>query len=358
MPPQGTRRALVSGATGLVGGEIAATLAERGHKVWGLILAENKGHAAQRLRKRLSLNTHNPNSRISPLCGNICESLCGIAEQDLGALRKECDIIIHAAGETSFNNTQECTKTNVNGAKEIIGLARSFERLVRIFFISTASVCCGPPHSILSEDADPVGYENGYTISKREAERLMLDSGLDVIILRPTIVLSHGIADRGFARSILWVIPAMIELGIVPAPPNARLDIVPVGYVGDAVERLIRRESLRHNRYHISAGPRASVTCSDLREAACETYPKAVKTRFLDPERAEEVVGNNGLRRALLKAIGYYQPFIAADVVYSNDRLARELGEEMPVCPKATDYLKDLMAQFSVAEALDESRRP
>jgi nucleoside-diphosphate-sugar epimerase len=352
------RKILVTGATGFIGGEIAARTSECGHTVWALIRANNDTHAAERLRQRFARSGRNGIENVTPVCGDISKPFCGVSDADLARLRRECDLIIHAAGETSFKNAKECNETNVNGASEIIQLAKTWPTSPRIFFISTASVCCGPAHADIAENAEPTGYANGYTLSKRHAEWVMLESGLDVTILRPSIVLSRGIQDRPFARSILWVIPAIIQLVEVAVDGSARVDLVPVDYVAAAVERLANKDSLQYRRYHLSAGPQASTTCCEVREVARRVYPDASRVRFRGDAAVRESACSNGGRRALLRAVEYYKPFINADVTYLNDRLAQELGEETPVCPNATEYLAELIAQIGVEEALDESLRP
>ena len=349
---------MVTGATGLIGAEVAARLADCGHKVWALIRANDAAHAAERLRQRFARSDREVSENITPVCGDISKPLCGLAESDLRGVQHECDTIVHAAGETSFKNAKECDATNVHGAKEIIHLAKTWQNPLRLFYMSTASVCCGPEHADVREDAEPSGYTNGYTLSKRRAEGLMRESGLNAVILRPTIVLSRGIQDRQFARYILWVVLAIIQLANVPIDGDARLDFVPVDYVSDSVERLVGKDSLRHRCYHISAGPKASVTCSEIREVVSRVYPDAQKVRFLGPAMKRPSGGKNGAWRALQKAVAYYAPFANSDITYLNDRLAAELGKHMPVCPKATEYLAELVSQFGVDEALAESLRP
>jgi thioester reductase-like protein len=323
-----------------------------------LIRANDAAHAAERLRQRFARSGREVSENITPVCGDISKPFCGLAESDLRGVQRECDTIVHAAGETSFKNAKECSETNVHGAREVIQLAGTWRNPLRVFYMSTASVCCSPAHADLSEDTAPAGYANGYTLSKRQAERLMIESGLDAVILRPTIVLSRGIQDRHFARSILWIVPAVIQLADVPIDGNGRLDVAPVDYVATAVERLVSKNALRHRCYHLSAGPMASVTCVEIRGASRRVYPDAAKVRFFGPVMKRAAEGKNGAWRALQRAVAYYAPFANADITYRNDRLAEELGEEMPVCPKATEYLAELVSQFGVDEALAESLRP
>ena len=66
----------------------------------------------------------------------------------------------------------------------------------RIVFVSTASVTTAPERTAITEEAPYAGHANTYSRSKREAEQLLMASGLDPVIVRPSIVLSRGIHDR------------------------------------------------------------------------------------------------------------------------------------------------------------------
>jgi nucleoside-diphosphate-sugar epimerase len=211
----------------------------------------------------------------------------------------------------------------------------------------------------LTEDAPFAGHENGYTRSKRQAEGVFLESGLDAVIVRPSIVLSRGIRDRSFARNILWVIPAIIEVGEAAVNRRAHLDIVSVQYVAEALRRLIDKPSLSCRCYNISAGRRASVTIEDFHRSISESNPKAKKVKFIgSDQKAPKRPLKKAAHRRLAAAIAYYLPFMNADVMYSNACLLNELGDWTPDCPPATLYIHELMTQIIDAEAMAEARNP
>ncbi|HZF38709.1 MAG TPA: SDR family oxidoreductase, partial [Blastocatellia bacterium] len=271
------------------------------------------------------------------------------------------DTIVHCAGETSFKDGARCWNTNVGAAQRLIEFVRKMSRRPKVFFVSTASVCLDPKHSEVAEDAGFNGYENGYTKSKRHAERLIAESGLDVVVVRPSIVLSRGVRSRRMARSILWVIPVMRSLGEVPIDPDARVDMVPVDYTAEVVGRLVNKDSLRYRNYHISAGGAAAPTCSEIIETVRQDDCSYRRIRLAGP--ASSVGGSRTAvdwrsGRALMAALNYYAPFLNAGVVYSNRRASEELGPEMPQCPKATRYINELMRRFSPEEAVAESVNP
>ncbi len=347
---------LVTGGTGLIGGEVISTLLSRGWRVRAVARAAGAIEARKRIVERLAHS--NAQGAAGPalecLAGTVTSSDFGLRADSLEGL----SAILHCAGETAFNEDGKCWNTNVGAAERLIELARRLRRPPRIYFVSTASVCMNPRHSEIPEDTPFGGYENGYTRSKRRAEELLLDSGLDVVILRPTIVFSRGVEDRRMARAMLWVIPALIELGEAPVEPHYRIDIVPVDYTADVIERFLHIPNPKHRRYHISAGRRSSVTCEEFQEAAALVDPRAREITMGLSEDAENGKAQNQLRRRLRESISHYVPFMSADIVYSSERLQAELGPGLGDCQKVTQYLHGLLGQFDHQEGIEESARP
>lgn len=346
---------LVTGGTGLIGGEVLSTLLRRGWSVKAIARGSGDRDASRRIHERLAKSragSWHP-EQLTCLAGSVTEPGLGLPATALDRV----SAILHCAGETSFNDDQACWRTNVGAAERLIELGRVLKNPPRIYFMSTASVCMRPTGSVLAEGTPFGGFANGYTRSKRQAEGLLEESGLDVVILRPSIVFSRGVEDRKMARAMLWVIPAIVELGSAPMNSGSRLDIAPVDYVAHAVELLLRRPALAHRLYHVSAGEGSSVTCGEMKEAITGMYPRAAAVRLAASPRKRKG-GASSLQRRLEEAISYYIPFMGADIVYSNRRLAEELGPELGPCPRVTEYLASLLGQVEFQEGLEESARP
>jgi nucleoside-diphosphate-sugar epimerase len=353
---QDARPVLVTGGTGLIGGESIATLLERGWNVRAVARGSDAAEAERRIRERLARSGRREpwDGRLSCHAGSVTATDFGLRPAAFDGLRA----ILHCAGETAFNEDEKCWATNVGAAERLVELARSLKNPPRIYFVSTASVCMGPRHSEISEDTPFGGYENGYTRSKRKAEVVLLESGLDVVILRPTIVFSRGVQDRKMARAMLWVIPALMELGEAPVEPGDRIDIIPVDFAADAIERFLRIPKPRHRRYHVSAGRAGSATCAEFQETVAEVDPRAKQIAMGAREGRSPKRAQDQLRRRLEEAISHYVPFMSADVVYSCDRLRAEVGPELGPCPKVTEYVDGLLGQFEYQEGIEESARP
>jgi nucleoside-diphosphate-sugar epimerase len=351
-----SRAVLVTGGTGLIGGEVISTLLRRGWGVRATARGDNDKSAEKRILERLGRSSQEglPTERLRCLAGSVTAADFGLRAESFEGL----SAILHCAGETAFNEDEKCWKTNVGAAERLVDIGRRLRNPPRIYFVSTASVVMDPRHTEITEDLPFGGYDNGYTRSKREAERVLTSSGLDVVILRPTIVFSRGVEDRKMARAMLWVIPALIELGSAPVDPDSRIDIIPVDYAADAIERLLHVQNPRYRCYHISAGSRSSVTCTEFQEAVSRVDPRASEITLSAQPRTRPGRAKDLLKRRLEESISYYVPFMSADIVYSSDRLQAEIGRGLGYSPKVSQYVHTLLGQFEYQEGIEESARP
>ncbi|HVR84430.1 MAG TPA: SDR family oxidoreductase [Planctomycetota bacterium] len=351
-----SRTVLVTGGTGLIGGEVISTLLTRGWTVRATARGDSDEAAEKRILDRLSRSGQRGSDprRLRCLSGSVTAPNLGLKTDAFD----DVSVLLHCAGETAFNEDERCWKTNVGAAERLVELGRRLSKPPRIIFVSTASVLMSPRHAEITEDMPFGGYDNGYTRSKRKAEEILLASGLEVLILRPTIVFSRGVQDRKMARAMLWVIPALIELGSAPVEPDSRIDIIPVDYAADAIERMLHVSAPKHRCYHISAGSRSSVTCSEFQEAAARVDPRALEVNLSAAPSTRPGPAQNLLRRRLEDSISYYIPFMSADIVYSSDRLQAEIGQGLGHSPKVTQYVHTLLGQFEYQEGIQESARP
>ena len=239
---------LITGATGLIGGEIAWRLMNSGRRVWCVVRSKSFAEAATRLERRFALSGQSCDwPRLVALPGDVTQEMLGIPSETLRHLLKECRHVIHCAADTSFAAHNRCAKVNLTGTRNVLNVCAALGPHVRLFHTSSAVVCSsrreesltfnpqsaiGNPQSQIIHEADfPAGFSNDYVLSKRNCEQLVLQSSVDAVILRPSIVLSHGVNSAEFARSILWVLPVIRRLGVLPLNGAEPLDMVSVHFV-------------------------------------------------------------------------------------------------------------------------------
>jgi dihydroflavonol-4-reductase len=166
----------VTGASGLLGGNIAAVLAAEGHTV----------RCTRRDRSRVGHLTHLDLDWVdAPLDDG----------DKLTAAFSGAEIVIHAAALTRMRPkpTKDLLATNVEGTRHVVDAVRraGVRRLVHVSTTAAVGV---------SEDGNPIdetapwnmrehGLDDGYATTKRQAEELVLravrEQGLDAVVVNP-----------------------------------------------------------------------------------------------------------------------------------------------------------------------------
>jgi nucleoside-diphosphate-sugar epimerase len=168
-------RALVTGASGFIGGVLCRQLLERDHEVVALVRRAGSEPAGTRgLRCELSDGP------------GLVEALAGV--------RPDC--VFHLAAEIASQRSQrKVREVNVAGTQRLLdaclGLAGSEPASgPRLVFAST--VVTGDAHGALLSEGQPLPVQTPYGRSKQEGERLVLGSGLPAVVIRPSHVYGPG----------------------------------------------------------------------------------------------------------------------------------------------------------------------
>ena len=346
------KRVLLSGATGLIGGELMLILAARGVYSTALVRAPDQEKARARLLERLQKSV-----LWKPEFAEFVSSVPGdIEAPDFGlkaSVLQSADVVLHSAANTSFKPDAGVYPINIKAATNFGGILKNLRPSQRGFFVGTAAVTM-EPRGLITESMPFAGYANDYIRSKRDAETLLRAIGVPFVSLRPGIVLSRGIADAKLARNMLWAIPVMAELGDVPLDPLARLDFAPVDFIASAFAEILLKNNLAHDCYHVSTGE-ASMTFQALADELILTMPGIKKLVMRGREFMP--VPSFARQRWMFAALQPYLPFLTADVVFSNDRLQGEIGE-LALAPAPISYLGDLLGAFSLSDAVRQMYTP
>ena len=226
-------RVLVTGAAGLIRGEVCARLVAAGHEVTALI------------------------HRNPQVCGNdgwdvpVRESVaCDIRKDRLGLdretfdrLAREADLIVHCAATIRFDLTDaEYAEVNTAGTANVLALAEAGG--AGLLQVSTAYVCGKRDGTVLEDDPlpDAGSFANGYEASKAAGESLVRASGVEWVIARPGIVL--GEYDSGRIRQfdalyLAFKLMAEGRIRLIPAGAQATLNFVPIDHVAGGIAALV-----------------------------------------------------------------------------------------------------------------------
>jgi thioester reductase-like protein len=346
------KRVLLSGATGLIGGELMLVLAGRGVCSTAIVRADNALEARARLLDRLQKSVFwKPEfaDMVSAEAGDIESPNFGLST----AVIQAADVILHSAASTSFKPDAGVYPINIKAAENFAGILTALKPSQRGFFVGTAAVTT-EPRGVITEDMAFAGYANDYIRSKRDAETLLRATGAPFVSLRPGIVLARGIDDAKLSRNMLWSIPVMAELGEVPLDPLARLDFAPVDFIARAFAEMLLKNNLAHDCYHVSTGE-ASMTFQALADELALTMPGIKK--LVMRGRDFVPVPKFARQRWMFAALQPYLPFLTADAVFSNARLNAEIGT-LAEAPAPISYLGDLLGTFSLSDAVRQMYTP
>lgn len=163
-------RILVTGASGFIGGALCRELLRLDHEVDALVRRPGSEPPGTRA---LSGDLSDA-SRLLELMADV-----------------QPDCVIHLAAEiASQRSERKVHEVNVAGTERLLEACRAVSGRPRIVFSST--VVTGDAHGALLTEQEPLPVETPYGRSKQEGERLILQSGLQAVVVRPSHVYGPG----------------------------------------------------------------------------------------------------------------------------------------------------------------------
>lgn len=167
------KKILITGASGFIGSFIVEEALRRGLETWAAVRPTSSLRYLQDARVHLlTLDLQDPARLMDQLRPH------------------RFDYIVHAAGATKCQDPADFFRVNRDGTRHLFQAVRALAMPVeRIVFLSSLSVFGAihetQPYTPITE-ADQPRPNTCYGRSKLEAEQVALESGLPVVILRPT----------------------------------------------------------------------------------------------------------------------------------------------------------------------------
>jgi nucleoside-diphosphate-sugar epimerase len=342
---------LLTGATGFLGGAAGVELLRRqpACRLFLLVRGDTPEVAEERVRRSLARFAERAFledvfCRCTPIPGDLTDPAT-LADPRLDQVTH----VLHLAANTSFRSVRAVRHANILGALALAHRMRRAPSLERFLHVGTAYICGTNPPRLVQEDDYPrldVQHLAEYTASKAECEILLERTApeLPLVIARPSLVVGHTRLGCLPSASIFWYYRVLALLRRVPAPLEARKDIIPVDYTAEALVVLLLAPTLLYKRYHISSGESASVSWREIMAAfaRCPDWP-AEPCRVVDfatlaqeRDRFREQLGPGDEER-LLQLLELFFRFSTSGVeLFDNHRL---LEQGMPAPPRFIDYL-------------------
>jgi nucleoside-diphosphate-sugar epimerase len=292
---------IVTGAAGLVGAEVCARLAAAGHSVVALT------HRSATVADHRGVIPTTPftgrfDAGVSRLAADVTRPDLGLTAEQVDHLCRGRCTLVHAAAVTEFGRDDSVYEAvNVRGTAHALALARRGE--MPFVHVSTAYVA----------------GVNGYERSKSAAEVLVHGSGLEAVVIRPSIVV--GVEATGAIRAFrnIYVLLRLVAEGRVATLPgryDALLDLVAVDRVADLVADAVHRfGEVRGRTLPAIAGRPVSLReCSDL----FAEYPSFRVPKFVPPEvfRVDALPPTE--RRYHDRVVRLYEPYLRRRTVFDD----------------------------------------
>lgn len=187
---------IIPGGAGLVGQNTVSNLMHKGYKNL-IVLDKHKKNVE-------ILKSMHPD--ITVVCVDLAD------EGDWEKYFEGAEIVVQLQAQIGASSLEPFIRNNINSTKNIIKVIKKYNVPYTVHFSS----------SVVESVAD-----DWYTNTKKEQEKLMTDSGVKCVILRPTLM--FGWFDR---KHLGWLSKFMQKTPVFPIPGSGRYMRQPL-YAGD-----------------------------------------------------------------------------------------------------------------------------
>jgi CDP-glucose 4,6-dehydratase len=317
------RRALVTGATGIVGSWLCEELLRRGAAVVALVLDDD------------------PQSRfytagIDRSCSVVRGNLADIGDCARAINAHACDAVFHLGAQTivgtALRDPLECFESNIRGTYNLLEAARRLQPLVTAFVVASSDKAYGDSAVLPYTEDMPLAGKHPYDVSKSCTDLLSATYhhtyGLPVTIARCGNI--YGGGDLNWSR----IVPGTIRSLLRGERPVLRSDGGPVRdyiYVKDVVDAYVAlaeasgRADVAGEAFNFS--PQSRATVHDIVAAVgrvmqvepnpvvLNTATMEIRDQTLDATKARERLGwragwslDDGLR----ETVAWYREHVSS----------------------------------------------
>ena len=208
-------KALITGASGFIGANLAATLSSQGHNVTCLV------RRSSHLGALTDLN-------VNFAYGDVTDPA------SLDAATRDADVVFHLAGLIKALTYEEFLDVNEQGTRNVAAACAGQQRPPVMVLVSSLAAAGPAPAGRPRLESDPVHPVSNYGRSKRAGELAAAGFAdrVPLSIVRPPVVFGEGdMSMLAMVRPIKW-----LRLHLVPGFTERRASMI---HVSDLVNMLI-----------------------------------------------------------------------------------------------------------------------
>jgi nucleoside-diphosphate-sugar epimerase len=151
-------------------------------------------------------------------------------------------------------------------------------------------------------------------------------------IFRPSIVLGDSRRPETNQFDMVRAFVFLAGLPALPFRPTARIDIVPVDFVADAIASLHQKDLPAHEIYHLSSGT-DSETFVELTDALSKAQGKrgpvfAPSLEKPSSKMVNALAGRAGKIGGLATLMKVFLPYLVWNTVFDSSRVVQEMGRK------------------------------
>ncbi len=325
-------RVLLTGGTGFVGKEVLWQAAHdpmieevvvvvrpkeiRDRKTKQLVKTLSPADRGAALLKELWLEEHPGRGKFRFVDGDVEKHGLGISESDRARLKRTITHVIHSAASVSFDDPYEASfRSNVLGTLNALEFSLDLQKAEGSPFIAHLGIETAYIHGRQTHDAareDDVVfprnfYNNYYELTKAmgsiETERFMLEKGLRVVQLCPSIVIGEertgnnrgdtkvvnapvnafgragqALSMEGKSFGERWKIGIVARLAAVfPGDPMAELNLITVDRVVAGIVAALKTADAVGERIHLATDKR--ITSARMKDIVKEELNLSIRLR-------------------------------------------------------------------------------
>lgn len=324
----------LTGATGVLGRELVPRLLREHPGARLTVLLRSGGDSAADRLATLHCGAAS-RARLDAVAGDVAAPGLGLPDRTRRELGRTVTHVVHGAATTRLDAPLDVARSvNVDGTLRVLAFAESCRSLALFAHVSTAYVC-GDREGLVHEWELWRGqrFLNAYEASKCRAEFEVRRRSLElpITVFRPSVIVGDSRTGRVSSFASLYSPLRQIAQGTlrrIPCSADARLDLIPVDRVAEAIARLTTEPRSIGEVYQLCAG-------SERRVSMARLMGETVRIAGTGGDRLQfELGGAEGGAPETPPRLRVFFDYLQLDREFSVVRASEHLGADPGLSPE------------------------